>query len=176
MTQRVLVVDDKELMRDSVTTMLTRAGFTASSAPDAKSAIKMIADRRPDAVITDLQMPEMNGLDLLNEVRAIDDQIPVVFMTAFATVETAVQAMKNGAFDYLMKPFEGDRLIATATRAVEHAKLSRENAVLKASLDTTTRRAAPKRSRPHRSLDRHRNRARSDRQVCPKPGNRAGHR
>jgi DNA-binding NtrC family response regulator len=123
-------VDDKELMRDSVATTLTRAGMQAAVAPDGAAAMKMIADQRPAAVITDLQMPGMTGLELLAEIRRLDEQLPVVLMTAYATVQTAVQAMKTGAFDYITKPFEGDQLVATLRRAVEHARLLRENAVL----------------------------------------------
>ncbi|MEM9374380.1 MAG: sigma-54 dependent transcriptional regulator, partial [Planctomycetota bacterium] len=128
----VLVVDDKEMMRDSVGSTLTRAGFTVRTASDGRAALKDIASRRPDAVVTDLSMPGMTGVDLLAEVRSIDDDLPVVLMTAFGTVETAVEAMKRGAFDYITKPFEGDEMIIAVKRAISHAKLVRENALLKA--------------------------------------------
>lgn len=137
---RVLVVDDKELMRDSVATTLTRAGLQTIVASDGVAALKLVADQRPAVVITDLQMPGMTGLELLEEIRRIDEQLPVVLMTAYATVQTAVQAMKNGAFDYITKPFEGDQLVATLRRATEHARLVRENAVLQTKLDSTRRR------------------------------------
>jgi len=141
---RVLVVDDKELMRDSVATTLTRAGMQAAVAADGATALKMIADQRPGAVITDLQMPNMTGLELLAEIKRIDEQLPVVLMTAYATVQTAVQAMKTGAFDYITKPFEGDQLVATVSRAVEHARLLRENAVLRSNLESSRQRGADK--------------------------------
>ncbi|HYE62889.1 MAG TPA: sigma-54 dependent transcriptional regulator [Phycisphaerales bacterium] len=129
----VLVVDDKEMMRDSVCVTLERAGFTVVSAPDGAAALETIAKKRPDAVVTDMKMPHMTGIELLEKVRQIDDELPVVLMTAFGTIETAVKAMKLGAFDYLTKPFEGDELIISLKRAIEHRRLMRENAVLRAA-------------------------------------------
>jgi DNA-binding NtrC family response regulator len=127
----VLVVDDKEMMRDSVGSTLQRAGFTVVTAPDGEAALDVVAKRRPDAVVTDLKMPGLGGLELLERVRQIDDDLPVVLMTAFGAVETAVQAIKLGAFDYITKPFEGDELIIAVKRAIQHAQLLRENAVLR---------------------------------------------
>lgn len=132
--RRVLVVDDKELMRDSVSTMLAREGWTVQSASNGATALRIIGEKKPDAVVTDLQMPEMSGVELLREIRRFDEQMPVVFMTAFGTVESAVEAMKLGAYDYLTKPFTGDQLIATMNRALEHGKLVRENAILQSQI------------------------------------------
>ena len=124
----VLVVDDKELLRDSVGQTLTRAGFNVVTAADAAAAVELIARRRPDAVVTDLKMPGPGGggLELIEQARQIDDAVPFVVMTAFGTVETAVKAIKIGAFDYITKPFEGDELIIAVKRAIEHARLVRE--------------------------------------------------
>ncbi len=127
----VLVVDDKELLRDSVGATLQRAGFGVVTAGDGASAIDVVSRCRPDAIVTDLKMPGMSGLDLLGEVRKIDEDLPVVMMTAFGTVETAVQALKLGAFDYITKPFEGDELVIAMKRALEHNMLRRENALLR---------------------------------------------
>ncbi|MBA4028482.1 MAG: hypothetical protein C0475_05010 [Planctomyces sp.] len=129
----VLVVDDKEMMRDSVGATLERAGLEVVSADSGEAALRTIAARRPDAVVTDLKMPGMSGIELVERVRAIDDELPIVLMTAYATIETAVRALKVGAFDYLSKPFEGDELIIAVKRAVEHARLVRENAVLRSA-------------------------------------------
>jgi two-component system response regulator HydG len=136
----VLVVDDKELLRDSVGQTLTRAGFNVVTAADAASAVELIARRRPDAVVTDLKMPGPGGggLELIEQARQIDDAVPFVVMTAFGTVETAVKAIKIGAFDYITKPFEGDELIIAVKRAIEHARLVRENAVLRTAADGGT--------------------------------------
>lgn len=129
----VLVVDDKELMRDSVGGTLERAGFAVATAMDAPSAIQQIAAKRPDVVVTDLKMPGMTGIELLERIRQIDDDLPVVLMTAFGTIETAVSAIKQGAFDYLTKPFEGDELVITVKRAAEHGRVLRENKLLRAA-------------------------------------------
>lgn len=129
----VLVVDDKELMRESVGGTLERAGFSVASASDAQNAIQQIAAKRPDVVVTDLKMPGMTGLELLEKIRQIDDDLPVVLMTAFGTIETAVSAIKQGAFDYLTKPFEGDELVITVKRAAEHGRVLRENKLLRAA-------------------------------------------
>lgn len=132
----VLVVDDKEMMRDSVGATLRRAGYDIVVACDAPSALEMISAKRPDAIVSDLKMPGMTGIELAERVSQIDDELPIILMTAFGTIETAVDAMRRGAFDYLTKPFEGDELVITVKRALRHAKLSRENAVLKASVAT----------------------------------------
>ncbi|MEM7622582.1 MAG: sigma-54 dependent transcriptional regulator [Planctomycetota bacterium] len=129
----VLVVDDKDMMRDSVAETLRRAGFGVIAAGDGPSAIDAIAKKRPDAVVTDLKMPGMTGVELLERVRAIDADLPVILMTAYGTVDTAVEAMRLGAFDYVTKPFEGDELLIAIKRGVKQAKLSRENAALKAA-------------------------------------------
>ena len=133
MSTKVLVVDDKQMMRDSVASTLQRSGFAVVAAADAATALKKVGRHRPDAVVTDLKMPEMTGLELLAKLREADNQLPVVIMTAYGTVETAVNAMKNGAFDFVAKPFEGDQLVMAVRRAVEHRRLMAENAALRIS-------------------------------------------
>ncbi len=128
----VLIVDDKEMMRDSVTATLSRAGMEAIAAESGEKAIELATRRRPDAVVSDLRMPGMGGLELLAKLKAIDEDLPVVLMTAFGAVDTAIQAMKAGAFDYITKPFEGDELVIAVKRAIRHAKVVRENTVLRA--------------------------------------------
>ncbi|GJQ28183.1 MAG: acetoacetate metabolism regulatory protein AtoC [Phycisphaerae bacterium] len=130
--KNVLVVDDKEMMRDSVATTLRRAGFEVEIAADAQAAIDAAMRQRPGAVVTDMRMPGMTGIELIERLRSLDDDLPVILMTAFGTIETAVKAMKLGAFDYLTKPFEGDELIIAVKRAMEHRRLVRENALLRA--------------------------------------------
>ncbi len=127
----VLVVDDKEMLRDSVGATLQRAGMGVATAPDGRAALDLIARRRPDAVVTDLRMPGVSGLEVLEQSRQIDDTLPVIVMTAFGAVDTAVEAMKLGAFDYITKPFEGDELVIAVKRAIEHGRVLRENAVLR---------------------------------------------
>jgi DNA-binding NtrC family response regulator len=127
----VLVVDDKEMLRDSVAQTLVRSGLEVVLAESAQAALAQIARRRPDAVVTDLKMPGGTGIELLQSIREFDDDLPVIVMTAFATVETAVRALKAGAFDYITKPFEGDELVIAVKRAIEHAGLVRENQLLR---------------------------------------------
>jgi len=131
MSSKVLVVDDKQMMRDSVGTTLQRAGYSVVAASDGNTALNMVAKHRPAAVVTDLRMPAMDGLELLKRLRQADDQLPVVLMTAFGSVNDAVSAMKQGAFDFVQKPFEGDQLVMVIRRAVEHSRLLRENAALR---------------------------------------------
>ena len=131
MATKVLIVDDKQMMRDSVGATLQRAGYQVIAASDGAAALSLLSRHRPAAVVTDLKMPEMDGLELLAKLRQADDQMPVVLMTAFGSVESAVSAMKEGAFDFIQKPFEGDQLVMTIRRAIEHRDLVRENTALK---------------------------------------------
>jgi len=141
---RILIVDDKEMMRDSVATTLVRKGHAVVTASSGVDAVEKLSKRSFDVVITDLQMPEMDGLDLLEEIRKTDEQLPVIFMTAFGSVETAVAAMKRGAFDYITKPFSGDVLLLTTERAIKHGKLVRENQILRANASTANHSTAGK--------------------------------
>ena len=140
-SSKVLVVDDKQMMRDSVGATLQRAGYAVVVAADGNTAQEIVARQRPAAVITDLKMPEMDGLELLTRLRQADDQLPVVLMTAYGTVNDAVRAMKEGAFDFIQKPFENDQLVMVMRRAVEHRRLLHENAALKS--EAQSRDAAP---------------------------------
>lgn len=144
----VLVVDDKEMLRDSVAVTLQRPGFTVLTAPSAADALRIAASRRPDCVVTDLKMPGMTGLELIEKLAEVDADLPIVLMTAFGTVETAVRALKLGAFDYITKPFEGDELVIAVKRAIEHAKLKRDNEVLRRSAPETPVRSAEGRELP----------------------------
>ncbi|MDX2114369.1 MAG: sigma-54 dependent transcriptional regulator [Planctomycetota bacterium] len=139
----ILVVDDKEMLRDSVAVTLQRAGFSVLSAETGDQALEVIARRRPEAVVSDLKMPGLSGLELIEKARQIDEDLPIVLMTAFGTIQTAVQAMKLGAFDYITKPFEGDELVIAVKRALENGRLRRENAVLRAAADGPAAAAAP---------------------------------
>jgi len=129
----VMVVDDKQMMRDSVGATLQRGGYKVVTAADGKMAMTLLSRHRPAAVVTDLKMPEMDGLELLTRLRTADDQLPVLVMTAYGTVAAAVSAMKQGAFDFIQKPFEGDQLVLAVRRAVEHHRLLKENAALKSN-------------------------------------------
>lgn len=138
---KVVVVDDKDMMRDSIAATLRRAGMQVLPASGGEAALELIAKDRPDAVVTDFKMPSMTGVELLEKIREIDADLPVVLMTAFGTIDSAVEAMRLGAYDYLTKPFEGDELLIAVKRAIRHASVVRENALLKASMQSQTSRA-----------------------------------
>ncbi|MEM1355209.1 MAG: sigma-54 dependent transcriptional regulator [Planctomycetota bacterium] len=131
MSTKVLVVDDKQMMRDSVGAILQRAGYTVVVAVNGEDGLAKIKKHRPAAVVTDLMMPEMTGLEMLEAIRETDRDLPVVLMTAYGTVGDAVKAMKQGAFDFVQKPFERDQLVMVVRRAIEHRRLSQENDALK---------------------------------------------
>ena len=130
---KILIVDDKQMMRDSVGVTLSRAGFSPVAASNGREALDLLSRHRPAAVVTDLSMPEMDGLELLDAVLAHDADLPVILMTAYATVDTAVAALKRGAFDYIQKPFERDQLVAAVRRAVRQSELAAENEALRES-------------------------------------------
>src|ERR1700686_1666974 len=98
---RILVVDDQEMMRDSLAATLAREGNEVSATGDGQVAVAKLGAGKFDLVITDLKMPKMTGLELLAEAKRLRPDVPVVLMTAFATVATAVKAMKLGAYDYI---------------------------------------------------------------------------
>ena len=108
------------MMRDSVAATLQRAGFVVVVANGGTAALAMIGRHRPVAVVTDLKMPGMDGLALLNHLVEADPDLPVVLMTAYGCINDAVGAMKAGAFDFVQKPFEGDQLVMVVKRAVKH--------------------------------------------------------
>ena len=130
---RLMVVDDLDSARQMMKRALARAYevFDFSSVAEALPALDRAAF---DAIITDLRMPGIDGIEGLRRFKAKVPEVPVVLVTAFATVETAVEAMKAGAFDYLTKPFDPDELELVVARAVEHAALRRENARLRSEL------------------------------------------
>jgi DNA-binding NtrC family response regulator len=128
-------VDDKEILRDSVSAALTREDHRVTTFADPVEALGAVKSRGFDMLLADLKMPRMDGLTLIREIRSSGCETPIIMMTAFATVSTAVEAMKLGAFDYIQKPFEADTLVALAERAMEHGRLQRENEALRTSVD-----------------------------------------
>jgi DNA-binding NtrC family response regulator len=137
---RILVVDDQEMMRDSLAGTLVRDGHEVVGCGDGAAAVGRLQGARFDLLITDLKMPKMTGIELLAEARRLRPEMPVVLMTAFATVNTAVEAMKLGAYDYIQKPFDGDEIKLLVERTLEHSRLIRENQALR----SITESAAPR--------------------------------
>jgi len=133
---RVLIVDDEPDMVENCVRIL-EPGYECLAATDARRALTMLESERPDLLITDLKMPGADGMELLQRAHKLDAALPVIVITAFATVESAVAAVKQGAFDYLAKPFSVDQLRVAVDRAVRHRGLQRENRNLKEQLAQT---------------------------------------
>lgn len=127
----ILVIDDDESMRDSCTQILTKDGFLAEIAKDGSSGLEKINETKPDLVLIDLKMPGINGLEVLEKTKEIDPNIIAVVITGYATVESAVEAMKKGAYDFLPKPFTPDELRIIIKRGLERRKLILETESLR---------------------------------------------
>jgi len=132
--QHLLVVDDEPLIRKFLVETLSRMGFTVKDAPDGAQALDMIKAETFDLIFTDMKMPHLSGMELLRKVRAVSPESMVIMMTAYATVETAVEAMKIGAFDYIIKPFSPDQIEMAARRAAERQSLVEENRYLRSEI------------------------------------------
>ncbi len=128
---RILVVDDEKVIRDILSDFLSEEGFKVAVESDGQLALAELERNPYDLVITDLMMPNMGGIDLLREIGARGYNIITIIMTGFGTVETAIQAMKQGAYDYMLKPFKVDEMLQVIKRALEKQKLERENIRLK---------------------------------------------
>jgi len=131
----VLIVDDERTLARAVKAFLGEAGYEAEVADDGERALDLVQTLRPDVVFTDVRLPGMSGIDLLRRIREFDPAIPVIIMTAYGTIEGAVEAVKLGAFDYMKKPVDLEELKLLADRA-------RENAMLRQELSYYRRRAA----------------------------------
>src|SRR5512143_3274534 len=131
---RILVVDDEEIVRESLGGWLEKDGYTVAVAPDGPSAIERIKAERWSILIVDLKMPGMDGLQVLQEAKRLQPETAVVVMTAYATVDTAVSAIKLGAYDYLMKPFDPEELSLMIQKILSQQKLVHENELLRKAL------------------------------------------
>jgi DNA-binding NtrC family response regulator len=130
----VLVVDDEEIMREILEALLTREGYHVRLAASAVEGIELAKSVPFDAAIVDVMMPGMDGITALEELKKLDEDLPVLMITAFASVETAISAMKRGAFDYITKPFKNDEVLVVVRNAVERRQLKAENTALRQTL------------------------------------------
>ena len=125
--EHILIVDDEEAIREVVSTLLESQGYNCTLAANGLLATEYLKAKSPDLVLSDMVMPEMDGLKLLEWIRAHDKDIPVIMVTAMHDLSTALDAIRCGAYDYILKPFEKDQLYMSVRRALEHRRLLREN-------------------------------------------------
>ncbi|HQE84685.1 MAG TPA: sigma-54 dependent transcriptional regulator [Candidatus Hydrogenedentes bacterium] len=137
-TPRILIAEDDTVQREILHDILRDAGYDADAFGLAREAFAALEKNTYDLLLTDLRMPEMDGLDLLREALRIRPELSVVVMTAYATVKTAVTAMKEGACDYLAKPFDKEELLVVIDKALQHYELRRENRQLRALVSDAT--------------------------------------
>jgi DNA-binding NtrC family response regulator len=127
-------------MREILETLLSREGYAVRTASTAGEGIELAKSVPFDAVILDVMLPDMNGISALEEIRRLDEELPVLMITAFASVETAISAMKRGAFDYITKPFKNDEVLVVLNNATERRRLVAENRALRQNLQASANR------------------------------------
>src|SRR5207253_1450346 len=130
----ILVVDDEEIMREILETLLTRDGYDVRLASSGAEGLEMARAMPFDAAIVDIMMPGLDGIATLDELKRIDDDLAVIIITAYASVESAISAMKTGAFDYITKPFKNDEVLVVVRNAMERRRLVNENRNLRQNI------------------------------------------
>jgi len=130
----ILVVDDEEIMREILETLLTREGYEVRLASSGAEGLELARALPFDAAIVDIMMPGLDGIATLDEMKRIDDDLAVIIITAFASVESAISAMKAGAFDYVTKPFKNDEVLVVVRNAMERRRLVSENRNLRQNI------------------------------------------
>jgi len=133
---RILVVDDEESIREFFEIMLKREGYEVLTASNGREGLEVLKKQQVDLVISDIQMPELSGMEFLVKVKEVDPEMVMIMITAFGSTETAVEAMKLGAYDYVQKPFKIDEVKIIIRQALERRSLKMENAQLKKELGT----------------------------------------
>ncbi len=131
---QVLVVDDEEVLRDVLETLLTRAGYGVTLAATAEEGLALFRKGSFDAAILDVMLPDLSGLDVLEELKRADPELCVLVVTAYASIETAITAMKKGAFDYVAKPFKNEELLHILANGLKQRRLQDENRQLRSAL------------------------------------------
>ncbi|HSA77709.1 MAG TPA: response regulator, partial [Nitrospirota bacterium] len=130
----ILLIDDDDSLRRVMEFNLTEAGYTVQTAHSGEEGLKLFERGLFDAVITDITMPGMSGMEVLAKIRERSEGLPVIVITAYGTIESAVEAMKKGAFDYITKPFNRDELRLTLDKALRMRRLEKENVELRAEV------------------------------------------
>lgn len=133
--QKVLVVDDEEAIREVVSTLLDAQGYQCTACSNGRMALESFRQGSFDLVLSDIVMPEMDGLQLLAELRGENPDVPVIMVTAMHDISIALEAIRAGAYDYILKPFEKDQLHLSVRRALEHRQLTIENRTYQSDLE-----------------------------------------
>ncbi|MDQ3488125.1 MAG: sigma-54 dependent transcriptional regulator [Acidobacteriota bacterium] len=136
----ILVIDDEEIMREILEALLTREGYEVRLASNASEGLELARSLPFDAAVVDMMMPGMDGISTLEELKKTDDDLPVLMITAFASVENAIKAMKRGAFDYITKPFKNDEVLVVLRNALAQRTLVAENRALRQNLQARANR------------------------------------
>src|SRR5437870_4653949 len=127
----ILLVEDKDSLRQMLRLTLQNAGHSVDEARDGAEARRRLSDSRYNLVLTDLKMPRADGLEVLRAARSADSETPVIMLTAYGTVDEAVQAMKEGAYEFLQKPVDSNHLLSLVRRALEQIRLRADNVLLR---------------------------------------------
>ena len=135
MADRLLVVDDEPSMTEFLEILLAQEGYEVTTASSGEEGFKLYRQLEPDLILTDVKMPGMSGLDLIREIHALDSAIPIIAITAYASADDAIRAVREGAYDYLSKPFQIEDLRIIIRNALEAKRLRRENVELRRSID-----------------------------------------
>ncbi len=131
MSAKILIVDDEKTIRETLSLILSEEGYTCNTAANGAEALEKVREANYDLIITDLKMPEMGGLELMEKVRTFSSKISVIIITAYASLESAIQALRLGAYDYIIKPIDFDDVILRIQRLMEHRELLTENEFLR---------------------------------------------
>jgi DNA-binding NtrC family response regulator len=134
--ERILVVDDEEQMRDLLVKVLERKGYQVSVCGNGVDALAFLEREPADLVVTDVRMPGLSGMEALRAIKELNPDIVVIIMTAFGSIDQAVQAVKEGAYDYINKPFKIDEMLLTIEKALDERRLRHEVSTLRQELRT----------------------------------------
>ncbi|HUK41799.1 MAG TPA: response regulator, partial [Candidatus Acidoferrales bacterium] len=132
---KILIVDDEEAIREVVSTLLEALGYECMSVSNGRLAKEFLIQHPVDIVLSDMMMPEMNGLSLVEWLRKAEPDVPIIMVTAVHELGTALDAIRRGAYDYILKPFEKDQLYMSVRRALEHRRLVLENQKYQSNLE-----------------------------------------
>ncbi len=136
MAERVLIVDDDDIVRESLSAVLQNRGFACEQAADGEQALQRLGEQEFDVVITDLEMPRLNGIELIEHASLLNNRTSFILITAYGSMETAIEALRKGAFDYLLKPLNFEDVAIKVKKLLEHRRLIQENQALRQEINS----------------------------------------